>query len=186
MKGKLLYFVTFAVGAAIGSAATWQYVKTKYEQIAQEEIDQVREYYNNKKNSDKRSVTIEEVDKTIEEADSKEVEKYKEVVDKVNYSAYSQSENKEVKNMDRPYVISPQDFDENDYEVVTLYYFDDGYLTDADEILIDDIESMVTYDALTHFGEYEDDSVYVRDDEKEIDYEILRDNRNYADVINKK
>lgn len=186
MKSNFIYFVTFAVGAAIGSAATWQYVKTKYEQIAQEEIDQVREYYSSKKNSGKDVTIDESMDKNVDEKDSEELEKYKEVVDKVNYSAYSQSENKEVKNMDRPYVISPQDFDENDYEVVTLYYFDDGYLTDADEILIDDIESMVTYDALTRFGEYEDDSVYVRDDEKEIDYEILRDNRNYADVINKK
>lgn len=35
----------FVAGAAVGSAATWKIVKTKYEQIAQEEIDSVKEEY---------------------------------------------------------------------------------------------------------------------------------------------
>ena len=34
----------FAVGALLGSAVTYKLLKTKYEQIAQEEIDDVREY----------------------------------------------------------------------------------------------------------------------------------------------
>lgn len=37
-------------------------------------------------------------------------------------------------------------------------------------------------DALGHFGEYEDDSVFVRNDEEQTDYEILLDGRNYHDV----
>ena len=37
-------------------------------------------------------------------------------------------------------------------------------------------------DTLTHFGEYEDDSIFVRNDELKIDFEILRDERNYTDV----
>ena len=32
------------------------------------------------------------------------------------------------------------------------------------------------------FGEYEEDSVFVRDDERKIDYEILADTRNYHDL----
>ena len=40
--GKILIFVT---GAAIGSAVTWKLVKTKYEQIAQAEIESVKEVY---------------------------------------------------------------------------------------------------------------------------------------------
>ena len=35
----------FAVGAAIGSAVTWKLVKTKYEKIADEEIESVKEVY---------------------------------------------------------------------------------------------------------------------------------------------
>ena len=36
-------------------------------------------------------------------------------------------------------------------------------------------------DALNHFGEYEEDSVFVRSDPKRCDYEILRDLRSYAE-----
>ena len=38
-------------------------------------------------------------------------------------------------------------------------------------------------DALEHFGEYEDDSVFVRNEENMCDYEILLDQRTYSDVI---
>lgn len=36
---------------------------------------------------------------------------------------------------------------------------------------------------LKHFGEYEDDSVYVRNDAKKCDYEILLDQRNYQEIF---
>ena len=38
-------FVMFVLGAAVGSVATWQYTKKKYERIAQEEIDSVKEIF---------------------------------------------------------------------------------------------------------------------------------------------
>ena len=52
--------------------------------------------------------------------------------------------------------------------------------------IVDDIEETVGIDSLTHFGEYEDGSVFVRNDERKCDYEILLDHRNYEDVIKKK
>ena len=45
MNKKLFGVIMFAVGAAVGSAVTWKVVKTKYEQIAEEEISSVREEY---------------------------------------------------------------------------------------------------------------------------------------------
>ena len=42
MKGTLSNFFLFATGALVGSVVTWKIVKTKYEQIAQEEIDSVK------------------------------------------------------------------------------------------------------------------------------------------------
>ena len=47
--------------------------------------------------------------------------------------------------------------------------------------IIEDVEGTVGTDSLTHFGEYEDDSVFVRNDEKQIDYEILLDSDKYYD-----
>lgn len=46
MNNKVFNVLMFTVGAAIGSAVTWKVVKTKYERIAQEEIDSVKEEYN--------------------------------------------------------------------------------------------------------------------------------------------
>ena len=42
---KLSYLLAFAAGALIGSAATWYFVKDKYEKLAQEEIDSVKETF---------------------------------------------------------------------------------------------------------------------------------------------
>ena len=43
---KVSGFVTFLAGAVIGSFVAWQYVKNKYEQLAQAEIDSVKETFN--------------------------------------------------------------------------------------------------------------------------------------------
>ena len=37
--------ISFVAGAAIGSLLAWKFAKDKYERIAQEEIDSVKEYY---------------------------------------------------------------------------------------------------------------------------------------------
>lgn len=34
-----------------------------------------------------------------------------------------------------------------------------------------------------HFGEYEEDAVFVRNDAKKCDYEILKDLRRFCDVL---
>lgn len=50
MNKKLFGAFLFTAGAAIGAVVTWKIVKTKYEEIAQEEIDSVKEEYNTLKN----------------------------------------------------------------------------------------------------------------------------------------
>lgn len=45
MNKTLFGVIAFAAGAAIGSVVTWKVVKTKYEQIADEEIASVKEEY---------------------------------------------------------------------------------------------------------------------------------------------
>ena len=82
---------------------------------------------------------------------------------------------------DVPYVISPDEFDELDgYTAISLTYFADGVLSDENGVIIDDVEEIVG-DGLNHFGEYDEDAVYVRNDAKRCDYEILKDERKYAE-----
>lgn len=83
--------------------------------------------------------------------------------------------------VEAPYVISPDEFGEIEgYTQISLTYFDDGILSDENGVIIDEPEDIVG-DALNHFGEYEEDSVFVRSDPKRCDYEILRDLRSYAE-----
>ena len=88
--------------------------------------------------------------------------------------------------IDKPYVIPPEEFaDFDDYERITLMYFADEVLTDENFELVEDVDDVVGLESLEHFGEYEDDSVHVRNDRLKCDYEILYDPRDYADVVKK-
>ena len=83
-----------------------------------------------------------------------------------------------------PYVIRPDEFDTEDYDIITLRYYNDDVVTMANTgrvLTEDEIEECVGLDSLTHFGEYEEDSVFVRNDNLKIDYEILRDEDDYYD-----
>ena len=86
-----------------------------------------------------------------------------------------------------PYVISPEDFDAIEgYGTVSLTYFADGYLVDEAEDTLyeaEDIAASVGEDFMNHIGEYEADSVHIRNDDTETDYEILTDLRRYQDVL---
>lgn len=85
-----------------------------------------------------------------------------------------------------PYVIPPEEFGEKKgYEQISLTWYADETLADMDDHRLSDgeIEKMVGHDAMTHFGEYENDSVFVRNEELKCDYEILMDHRKYTNVL---
>lgn len=173
MKDTLINIVIFAVGAAVGSAVTWKYFKTKYERIAQEEIDSVKEVFS------KRKKELEE-DKNTYEPTADDLHDYASVI---KGSGYSTQSVEEMENMSKPYVIPPEDFGEIDeYETVSFTYYSDGILADDMDDIVEDVDNTVGYDSLKHFGEYEDDSVFVRNDRLKTDYEILLDTRAYSDL----
>ena len=171
MKNNAMGFVfAFTLGAAVGAVVSQRYFKAKYEQIAQEEIDSVKEVYSRKYEPKLKGVT-DELHETDHEED------YKNLV--MNYT----SKRKEELKVNEPYVITPDEFGEVDsYDTVSLTYYADGVLTDERNEPIDDVDDIVGTDSLTHFGEYEDDSVFVRNNNMQTDFEILFDSRNYSDV----
>ena len=185
-------FLIFATGAAVGSVVTWKVLKTKYEQIAQEEIDSVKEVFS-------RMNTVEEVSEEGEIEQTSETEPVKKLdyrslakqmtndLGYTNYSDISKNEEGGTESMeyDKPYVIDPNEFGElDDYEQVSLtFYSADCVLTDDDNNPIEDVEGIVGIDFYAHFGEYEDDSVFIRNDRTKCDYEILMDYRKYSDVV---
>ena len=166
----------FVAGAAIGSLVTWKLVKTKYERIAQEEIDSVKEVFS--KREEKSS------EKDIDEDDS-ETESLEDIIDESCYKTEStdKEEKKEMNNSDRPYVITPEEFGDSDYAIISLTYYTDGTVTNEKNKIVANVDELIGLDSLDHFGEYEDDSVFVRNDALQIDFEILKDWRDYSEVM---
>lgn len=189
MNSTLSKALIFVAGVAIGSAMTCHFVKNKYERIAQEEIDSVRAAF------DQRIADLEErVDSSDEapEVPAREDRGAKVRAEKRDYSAmlnnlgYTETEGEEVDDVPGPYVISPDDFDmlsDEGYKSKTLYLCADDVLIDENNTRIEDRDDMIGVGSLNHFGEYEDDSVFVRDDRRKIDYEILLEPRTYANVV---
>ena len=176
MNERLTNLIIFAVGTAVGSAVTYTLLKTKFEQMAQDEIEEVRNLYLKK---------TEELNESNKETSSEsKVSEYEKALNDLKYMNDIEDEKEEeAMKEDKPYVISPNEFGELDgYETNSLTYYADGVLTDDTNTIIDDVDEVVGTDSLTRFGEYEDDSVFVRNDRHECDYEILLDNRRFSDI----
>lgn len=186
----------FVAGAAIGSVVTWKLIEKKYKDLADEEIESVIETFKNRK----PRITKDNVKETVE----KVINKYKEpkeiVEDIVTAERYSIENEEEIDEDDEsnytvdidndievvtPYVITPEQFGEyNEYGTKTLTYYADNVLTDEidNPITSEEMVTMIGPDALDHFGEYEDDSVYIRDEINEMDYEILKSEKKFSEI----
>jgi lipopolysaccharide export system protein LptC len=189
---KTINFMMFVLGVAVGSVVTWRYVEKKYEQIAQEEIDSVKEVF-----SRRETEFTENTEARIKADNAKEKPSVIEYAARLreqgytNYSDMADEKPEEVKeesmSIDKPYVIAPEEFgDLDDYETISLTYYADQILADDNDEIVDDVEDVVGFDSLNSFGEYEDDSVFVRNDRLKCDYEILLDQRKYSSVIRRK
>lgn len=190
MNSKLTCLVTFALGTAFGGVAAWRFARKTYERIAEEEIASVKESY-----SRREAVMVKPTEETpdaeaLAQQPRESVVEYAARLRKEGYLPKEGEEKKEekpVSAVDAPYVISPEEFGELDgYSEITLTYYSDGTLTDENDELIDDPEEIVGSDFHNHFGEYEEDSVHVRNDKLRCDYEILFDQRPYAEVLKAK
>lgn len=180
MNKGVKYAFAFVIGAAAGSFATWKILKTKYEQIAHEEIESVREVYRQKLNDMGEGEPDQKAEET--EDDDSEYFVYEDMASE--YTAEKGGSDSTMN--DGPYLITPGKFAENEeYDVEDLLYFTDGVLTDDAFNAIDNPESIVVPDFAEHFGDYDydQDTVYVRNDRLKTDYEILRDHRNYSEVV---
>lgn len=180
MNNTLKCVLAFTSGAAVGAVVSWRLLKTKYEQIAQEEIDSVKEMYS----TSTEDTDIYEVESVTEETNEPK-EEYEAILESEGYTNYSGAKTEKggsaIMDTERPYVISPDEYGEFEgYDTETLNYYADGVLTDDQDNIIDDVNGIVGEASLKTFGQYEDDAVHVRNDALKTDYEILADIRTFA------
>ena len=180
---KGICFVMFAAGSAVGSVATWQYTKKKYEQIAQNEIDSVKDTFSRIKKDQEKNKEPEEPKKPINDEKPTIT-----VADRIDYSSIIKdsgyaNEKETVMDSKKPYIITPDEFGELDeYDTLSLVYYADKYLATYDGEIVEDIEETIGFESLNHFGEYEDDTVFVRNDVLKHDYEIMQDENKFEDI----
>lgn len=168
------YILAGLTGSAAGALLARFYFKKKYAVIAEEEINSVKDAL-----SERKKVKAESGQHEIT---TEERTRYNDCIRDYVEESHQQSS-------ELPYVISPNELDEyDDYETISLTLYADGTLTDDnDEVLSEDeIEEIIGKDSLNHFGEYEEDSVFVRNDARKCDYEILKSLEDYAEVLARK
>lgn len=199
MKKLLLLLGVFISGVSIGGYFGWTKAKEKYLKLADDEIDSVKKLYESRvvSNTDnaEHSNKKRETKKKVVSNDSIQNEISKSKVGFTDYARNYQSkdtgnrivgtpksENVIKPSSVMPYVITPEEFAESNYETKTLLYFSDKVLADEDYNVIYNVKDEVGEDSLTRFGEYAEDSVYVRNDRLYIDYEILLDERAFYKI----
>lgn len=187
----------FAAGALAGAAVAARVVRDKYQQEAEEEIAEMRDYYRelrkNAKTPDEDKIVEEENIK--EEKEENDKNEYDEIVKGyTNYTQYlskaaakyfdtetkeNKKEEKEERTNYEPFIIDVEEFGEDPtYDTATLTYYKDKVLTNDLDDVID--YSVAGEENLKIFDEHPDcKAIYVRDDIYMVDYEIIRDPYQY-------
>lgn len=181
MNRTLLVTLSFAAGGLLGSLAsiygTKTYFETKANDRADAEIESMKEFQK-KRLEEIETVTNERIEKRAYELLT---EKYAKREDEI-IAEKKEREGEEMPKEKRPYTIDPSEYGDLDYTLVSLIYYEDGVLTYEDDQVIKNVDEMVGRDSLTQFGVFEEDAVYVRNDELRKDFEILADSRKYSDI----
>lgn len=181
MNKSTVGLIFFAAGSVAGYMIAQKLLRDKYEQLVQDEVDSIKKSFCKYGPKEAQPVTAESTNAPSKACDG----------EKVNYRKFGESlkyiqKSEETQVALLPRIISPDEFGEQDgYDEISLTYYADRTLTDDHDHPLDDdeIEETVGKDSLLHFGEYEPDSVFVRNDRLKTDYEILLDTRTYAQVL---
>ena len=192
MNDKLSSVIIFCGGVFIGGFLTWDFFKTKYEKIADEEIASVKETFEHREPRPDKNYKVEEALKGNDEyinVSPGVAERIVKIIDSNGYRNYSNTAIETDKKggtadmeLKQPYVITPEQYEDNvDYTKVSLTWYNDEVLEDDWGNVLDP-DDVIGSDALKTFGQYEKDSVFVRDDDEQIDYEVLLDTRSYKET----
>lgn len=137
-------------------------------------------------------VKLEEVDHPVKKVDKEKLkEDYEEKVYEASYKKHNKDGDGEWDEAEKvnpvepemvPYVISPDSYanEHNEYAKIVLYYYEDNEVLEYEEYNetkgddhFADIGSTIGYDAVNHFGEFETDAVFIRNEALGNDYEVL-------------
>lgn len=188
-----------AVGAIIGAAVTHVYEQKRYSQLVEEEIEKTKVLYDSK-NEESKAVML---DLTKDEVSIKPMPQDKKdygnvlanagYLSKPSYADYTQYSKPELNtepvaetdiSNDVPILIAPEVYGQlEDYDMQELVYYKDGIITDEDgDILeLEKVKELVGSDFASHFGDYDDNSIYVMNDTNKTYYQVIAEPFDYGD-----
>lgn len=200
---KIIVAAAFGLGAVLGSAITARLVDNHYAELAQKEIDAVKEVYQRKLDAIREKEDLENEDGSVNRASEYHIEPQveigiEEVAEKSEDFGYLEDDDEptrlpEVTDwtgeehwerdlMPEPYIIDKSEFATlPDYAVIPLTYYADKILADDQGIIIEDVDRIVGADAVSKLPS--ENAVYVRNDMIKCDYEITEDERDYVEYV---
>lgn len=193
MNNKLIFVAGVVIGGIAGVIGTKKYFEKRETERADKEIASVKEVWAKRQPIEvvkpEEEKTEEPVAKTEPKWNKPDLAAYSSLVNEYDGKDHSEDYKERLREVhergSRPYVISPDEFGDREgdgYDSISLTYYLDGTLAEGDEV-IEDIDKVIGLTSLNHFGEYEDDSVFVRNDELRCDYEVLLDQRSFKDAM---
>lgn len=213
MNNKLIGALAFIFGAAAGALGSTLYLEKKHQDQMTKSINEVRDYYKQKEEYITYSKPEDptETEAHPEEVEKRAALKARAKPEVMNYAAMAKELGYqgepvpiEVKNPAaapkppkvanlKPFVISYEDYGRKDgQEISCLTYYMCGTLAEDDDTVLSksDIERIVTQQLLDENftpdadeGPGRENSIYIRNNLLQCDYEILRDYRSYFEVV---
>lgn len=212
MKKSLYFVIGLAIGALGGIGGTYVYLMRKQVETLAEVTDQLKEYYSQNPPEKKDIPVQDDITVDVSEAvhekscDSehkftqdayKDYTKCRPVPFRVDTEVHENGDGEiesetlvkmgEEENTE-PYSVSPDEFDsDNGYKKIMLTWYEKNRVLAYDNnprITIDpDVWAVTVGNFEDHFNDWEKDTVYMRDDVEEIDYEIDACITDYDEMI---
>lgn len=165
------YIISFIFGAIAGAVIAFAISEKAIKKIKETEEEEVISAKSTKATPTDYSVADKLIDK------EKMKNKYEELASKYIAPLHEKSDK-------HPYVITPDEMDENnEYEHLDMTLYSDGILVIDNQQMdpIEDIDSFVGSGNLDHIGEYVTDTVYIQDDKNKRYLEITEVTEKYYD-----
>lgn len=194
---KLSHVIAFVAGAAVGYFAANYLLKDKYEKRFQQEVSSTIEAFKTNKNDehkkdDEVTYNNEKLKAVSDEVVVADIKEYAKNIGKHDYSEVKDdkpSEENKDDNIDhtKPYVITEEEVDAYmNYSITQWNYYADGVLTDENNEVVEDVSTTIGKEAFEYLKKTSESAIYVRNDLLELDYEILKNEMTYAELLEEK
>ena len=184
----------FALGAGIGAFVMYKYLNGKLDKQLTEEIEAIKEFYENATLKSTVEAVKEKTEAAVKEV-QEQTRRFHTAIEKQGYDSFFKNKVDEEPNFEEedddpaenqappddpaepqpPYLIDSMEYFRSNNEKSTLTYYESVDVLAEDDDILDNVQYIVGNEFRDHFGDEEEDVVYVRNEKMGTDYEIIRD-----------